>query len=120
MARQACDAQLAAWGWQASFLDLVYEHLLELIRQPLNLERVAATFGTSPSSFKRRLARHGSNFQEQLDMVRRDQALYLYQVKGYSNDAVAQYLGFNDNTNFRRSFKRWTGRVTSELGALWI
>ena len=119
VARQACDAQLAAWGWRASFLDLVYEHLLGLIRQPLNLERVAAAFATSPASFKRRLARHGSNFQEQLDQVRCDQALYLYQVKGYSNDAVAQYLGFSDSTNFRRSFKRWTGRVPSELEALW-
>ncbi len=119
VARQACDAQLEAWGWRASFLDLAYEHLLGLIRQPLNLERVAAAFATSPASFKRRLARHGSNFQEQLDQVRCDQALYLYQVKGYSNDAVAQYLGFSDSTNFRRSFKRWTGRVPSELEALW-
>ena len=35
-----------------------------------------------------------------------------------SNDEVAQRLGFNDITNFRRSFKRWTGRVPSELGGL--
>jgi AraC-like DNA-binding protein len=118
VARQSCDAQLLAWGWQTSFLDQVFEHLHGLIRQPLSLERVAAAFATSPASFKRRLARQGSNFQEQMDRVRRDQALYLYQVKGYSNDAVAQYLGFSDSTNFRRSFKRWTGRVPSELEAL--
>ncbi|MHC6226153.1 AraC family transcriptional regulator [Pseudomonas sp. X10] len=115
VARQTCDAQLDAWGWRVSFLDQLHEHLLGLIRQPLNLERVAAAFATSPASFKRRLARHGTNFQEQFDRVRRDLALYLYQVKGYSNDEVAQYLGFSDNTNFRRSFKRWTGRVPSEL-----
>ncbi|MBK5001412.1 helix-turn-helix domain-containing protein [Pseudomonas sp. S31] len=119
VARQACEAQLAAWGWHSSLLDRVHEHLLGSIRQPLNLERVAAAFGTSPASFKRRLARHGTHFQEQLDLVRRDLALYLYQIKGYGNDEVAQYLGFNDNTNFRRSFKRWTGRVPSELGLLW-
>ena len=79
---------------------------------------MAAAFDTSPASFKRRLARHGTHFQEQLDLSRRDLALYLYQVKGYSNEEVALHLGFNDVTNFRRSFKRWTGRTPSELGGM--
>lgn len=118
VARQASNAQLQAWGWQQSFIDRVYEHLLGHIRQPLSLERVAAAFATSPASFKRRLGKHRTNFQEQLDQVRRDLAVYLYQVKGYSNDEVAQYLGFSDNANFRRSFKRWTGCLPSELQPL--
>ena len=42
-------------------------------------------------------------------------ALYLYQVKGYSNDQVASHLHFHDATNFRRSFKRWTGVPPSAL-----
>ena len=115
VARQACDAQLLAWGWQTSFLDQLHEYLLDHMRQPLSLERVASAFATSPASFKRRLARQGTHFQEQFDRVRRDLALYLYQVKGYGNDEVAQLLGYNDITNFRRSFKRWTGRLPSEL-----
>lgn len=118
VARQSCSEQLHAWGWQASFLDRLHEHLSQHIRQPLSLERVAAVFGTSPASFKRRLGKHHTNFQEQLDQTRRDLALFLYQVKGYSNEEVAQHLGFSDVTNFRRSFKRWTGRVPSDLGGL--
>lgn len=118
VARQACDAQLNTWGWQTSFLDQLHDHLLAQLRQPLSLERVACAFATSPASFKRRLARQGTHFQEQLDCARRDLALYLYQVKGYGNDEVAQMLGFNDNTNLRRSFKRWTGRLPSELKPL--
>jgi len=118
VARQSCSAQLHAWGWQASFLDHLHAYLSQHIRHPLSLERVAAAFETSPASFKRRLGKHGTHFQEQLDLTRRDLALYLYQVKGYSNEEVAQHLGFSDITNLRRSFKRWTGRVPSDLGGL--
>lgn len=118
VARQACTEQLQAWGWQGSLLDALHDHLSAHIRQPLSLERVATAFATSPATLKRKLGKHGTHFQEQLDLVRRDLALYLYQVKGCSNEEVAQRLGFNDITNFRRSFKRWTGRVPSELGEL--
>lgn len=118
VARQACTEQLQAWGWQGSLLDALHDHLSAHIRQPLSLERVATAFATSPATLKRKLSKHGTHFQEQLDLARRDLALYLYQVKGCSNEEVAQRLGFNDITNFRRSFKRWTGRVPSELGEL--
>lgn len=117
VARQACNEQLQNWGWQRSLLDELHAHLSAHIRQPLSLERVASAFATSPATLKRKLGKHGTHFQEQLDLARRDLALYLYQVKGYNNDEVAQRLGFNDITNFRRSFKRWTGRVPSDLAA---
>ena len=39
-------------------------------------------------------------------------------MRGYSNDEVASYLRFNDTTNFRRSFKRWTGLAPSSLRRL--
>ncbi len=42
-------------------------------------------------------------------LARKHVALYLYQIKGMSNEAVADYLNFNDPANFRRSFKRCTG-----------
>lgn len=118
VARQSCSAQLQNWGWQTSFLDRLRGYLSQHIRHPLSLERVAAAFETSPASLKRRLSKHGTSFQEQLDQARRDLALYLYQIKGYSNDEVAHRLGFSDTTNFRRSFKRWTGLVPSDLGAV--
>ncbi|KAB0550147.1 AraC family transcriptional regulator [Pseudomonas argentinensis] len=117
VARQACIEQLQRWGWQHSLLDELHAHLSAHISQPLSLERVASAFATSPATLKRKLGKHGTHFQEQLDLTRRDLALYLYQVKGYTNDEVAQRLGFSDITNFRRSFKRWTGRVPSDLAA---
>ncbi len=118
VAQQASHAQLASLGWQCSFVDQLYEYLHVNIRAPLNLERVAQAFEMSPASLKRKLQKHGTHFQEQLDLVRKHVALYLYQMKGYSNEEVANYLCFNDTTNFRRSFKRWTGLAPSGLRQL--
>ena len=118
VALQASQAQLEALGWSRSFIDQLYEHLETHIRDPLSLERVAQAFDMSPATFKRKLHKHGTGFQEQLDQVRKHVALYLYRMKGYGNEEVANYLRFNDTTNFRRSFKRWTGLAPSSLRQL--
>ena len=53
-----------------------------------------------------------------MDRVHKHVALYLYQIKGWSNEAVAEYLNFNDPANFRRSFKRWTGSTPTLIRQL--
>src|SRR5690606_11502893 len=108
-------AQMDALEWQESFLDTLYNHLRRHIRQPLHLDGVAEAFDMSPASLKRKLQKHDTHFQEQLDLARKHVALYLYQVEGCSNQEVAHYLRFNDINNFRRSFKRWTGCAPGHL-----
>jgi len=98
-----------------SLSSCLYDFLLQHIRCPPTLERTALHFGVSPATFKRHLARHGTHFQAELDQVRAHQAIYLFQAHGFDNDAVADYLGFHDATNFRRSFKRWTGQTPQLL-----
>jgi AraC-like DNA-binding protein len=101
----AAEARALAPG----LLTALYDYLLENIRLGPTLEGSAAAFGVSPATLKRHLARHGSHFQAELDQVRAHVSMHLFQMRGYDNEAVAQYLGFHDATNFRRSFKRWTG-----------
>ena len=93
----------------------LYDYLLRELRSAPTLERTAHDFGVSPATLKRHLARHGTHFQAELDQVRAHKAIYLFQAHGYDNDAVADYLGFHDATNFRRSFKRWTGQTPQLL-----
>lgn len=118
VAVQASQQQIDALDGPCAFLDAFYQYLEAHIREPLNLERVAVAFAMSPATLKRKLAKHGTHFQEQLDLVRKHVALYLYQACGLGNEAVARHLGFNDTTNFRRAFKRWTGVVPSGLQPL--
>lgn len=115
-ALQVSQAQCAQQlDWQASFPDQFSEWLYRHAQEPLSLERAAREFSMSPASLKRKLQKHGTHFQEQLDLMRMQMALTLYWIRGYSNEQVAAHLHFSDTTNFRRSFKRWTGLSPSEM-----
>ncbi len=109
VAQQEASVQLDTLGVRASLLDRVYRHLRDNVRDAPNLEQLANAFAMSPATLKRKLQKHGTSFQAQHDLARKHVALYLYQIKGLSNEEVAEYLSFKDAANFRRSFKRWTG-----------
>lgn len=115
VAEREGQAMLEALPASQSFLDSLHDHLRERIRQPLRLETVAEAFAMSPATFKRKLHKHGTGFQQQLDLVRSSVALELYQSRGYSSEEVADYLNFTDRANFRRSLRRWTGLLPGEL-----
>lgn len=115
MAEHASQQQLNALANHNSFLDLVHDYLTQNIQSPLNLDTVANAFSMSPASFKRKLSKHNTSFQAQRDLASKTVALHLYQIKGYSRNAVAEYLNFTDMNNFRRSFKRWTGYLPTEI-----
>lgn len=126
--RQGAAAQPGSFAAQAleqgadpgararGLLAALYDHLLPRYREAAGLDDVAAGFGMSSATLKRRLALHGTHFQAELDQVRAHVALYLLLLQGRSNEAVAAELGFHDRNNFRRSFKRWTGLAPSMVG----
>lgn len=109
MAAAVARGAIADGADARSLLSALYDYLLLHIRRAPTLEHSAAAFGVSLATFKRHLARHGTHFQAELDLVRTHVALQLFHTEGYDNDAVARHLGFHDAANFRRSFKRWTG-----------
>ncbi|MEC5343125.1 AraC family transcriptional regulator ligand-binding domain-containing protein [Brenneria populi] len=116
--RQQCQQQLATLGPHRGFIDYFYDHLRRNLREPLNLERIAATLGMSPATLKRKLRKHDSSFQQQWDRVRKHTALFLYWFNGLNNEEVAQHLNISDINNFRRTFRRWTGVTPSFLSSL--
>lgn len=108
-------ARLTADTPRQSLLGALYDHLGSQLRNNPCLENASAAFGSSPATFKRHLALHGTHFQAELDQVRTHVTLQLIHNQGYSNEQIAAWLGFHDATNFRRSFKRWTGLTPSVL-----
>lgn len=97
------------------FIENVADYIQANIRQTLTLENVATHFKVSSATFKRKLKKHNSRFQQLHDQARLSTALYLYQCNDYSNSQVADFLNFNDMNNFRRAFKRWSGRTPNNL-----
>jgi AraC-like DNA-binding protein len=100
-----------------SLADALYDYLLAEVRCNPTLLGASAAFGVSPATLKRHLARYGTHFVAELDQVRMHVALHLFQSRQADNEAVADYLGFHDAANFRRSFKRWTGLTPALLRA---
>ncbi|WP_281686593.1 AraC family transcriptional regulator, partial [Pseudomonas citronellolis] len=117
-ARRDAQRERQALGLREGFLEHLYRLLQREAHDPLSLEQLAARLGMSPATCKRKLQKHHTHFQALHDEVRKHVALYLYWSRGYGNDEVAQYLRFTDTTNFRRSFKRWTGLVPSAIRGL--
>ncbi|WAC73857.1 AraC family transcriptional regulator ligand-binding domain-containing protein [Roseateles sp. SL47] len=108
---QGADPQ-ALWRGQLAALD---DHLLLSLGEVPTLDACARRFNISPATLKRQLALSGTHYQAQLDQVRAQAALYLMALHGQRGEAVARSLGFHDKSNFRRSFRRWTGMTPGML-----
>lgn len=72
---------------------------------------VARALNQSPSTLQRRLRREGTSYQTLLDATRRELALEYLREDQHSIADVAFLLGFADQSNFTRAFRRWTGKT---------
>jgi AraC-like DNA-binding protein len=71
----------------------------------------------SERTLARRLRDRGLSFRSLLDGVRKELGLgYMEELRHAVTD-VAYLLGFSDQSNFARSFRRWTGSTPSEYRA---
>jgi AraC-like DNA-binding protein len=76
---------------------------------------IARSLNQSASTLQRRLRKEGTTYQSLLDATRRELAFdYLRQGRDSLAD-IAFLLGFTDQANFTRAFRRWTGRTPREF-----
>ena len=74
-----------------------------------NAETVATTLHISARTMHRRLTSEGTSFQQLKDTFRQTLAEHYIARPDLSIDAIAALMGFQDNSAFYRSFKKWTG-----------
>jgi AraC-like DNA-binding protein len=72
---------------------------------------VASELAMSPRSLQRGLQKEGTNFKELLDATRQDLAKNYIREQRLSLIEVCCLLGFSDQSNFTKAFKRWTGKT---------
>jgi AraC-like DNA-binding protein len=91
--------------------DKVKEILLTLLPSgEATQEIVASSLNKSVSTLQRQLKAEGVSYRVLLDETRRDLAQQLLEEQRYALSQIAYLLGFSDQANFSRAFKRWTGR----------
>ena len=82
---------------------------------PARIDEIAALAGTSLRTLQRRLAAEGTSLSEEVDRLRRQQALE--RVTG-SRDPVGEIsvdLGYSNQSSFTRAMRRWADQPPSRL-----
>ena len=74
-----------------------------------NQELIAQRLHRSLSTLQRQLNREGTNYQQIRDETRKALATEYVHDHDLSLSQIAYMLGFSDQSNFSRAFKRWTG-----------
>ena len=78
-------------------------------------DRVARQLNRSASTLHGQLGTENTSFREILDNTRRGLAEDYLRDGKFSIAEVAYLLGFSDQSNFSRAFKRWTSRTPHEF-----
>jgi AraC-like DNA-binding protein len=74
-------------------------------------ENVAAEWGISAVTLRRKLAAEGTSWQRVVDALRHEIAIRLLTDRRRSVEQVALQLGYRDAGSLHRAFRKWTGAV---------
>jgi AraC-like DNA-binding protein len=85
----------------------------ELDKSPPTLDRLAASFGMSERSLRRKLLEEGMSFRDLLDLVRNDMCHVYFMENTRSLGQIAFLLGYSELSAFTRAYKRWHGTAPS-------
>lgn len=76
---------------------------------PPTLEQLAAQLHLTPRTLIRRLQHDGGSYRDTLDQLRQRYAAELLREARYTVADVAEILGYREQANFGRAFRRWFG-----------
>ncbi|HRM94452.1 MAG TPA: helix-turn-helix transcriptional regulator, partial [Alicycliphilus sp.] len=92
----------------------VYQILMASPEQLPRMEDVAAMVHMNERTMRRKLESEGTSFGQIIDDVRASLAAEYLKTTKMTTEDIAALVGFSDAANFRRAFKRWTGKTPSE------
>ncbi|KZY80924.1 hypothetical protein A3741_18230, partial [Oleiphilus sp. HI0069] len=114
MAAQQCKNELNRLLESRTLSDKVNELILSSVQFELSLEQTAKTLYMSKSTLIRKLKQEGKTFKLLMEDAKKKNAQYLLKKTDQKIDVIALQLGYEDVSNFGRSFKRWFGCAPSQ------
>lgn len=113
MAEEQCANILERIGVQDGVVQRVRKVLLSHPGHYPDIEAVARQMATSTRTLSRTLQDIGTSFQKILDEVRQEIAIEYLTQSSLPVEEIALLLGYNDASNFRKAFKKWTQHTPS-------
>lgn len=99
----------------------VAEQSLQLLRklegQYPQMPQLAQMLNFSARTYRRKLEQEQQSYQELLDQVRAEHATRHLKNTDLPLSTIAYIVGFNDASNFRRAYTRWTGNSPRDVRA---
>jgi AraC-like DNA-binding protein len=105
-----CERVLTSGKGQTRLQREIQLILLGQIREQPVAAIVARELGLSTRSLYRRLSAENASFQGLLDDVRASVAIQFLSSSRLPVEEIAHRVGFSDQSNFRKAFRRWTGK----------
>ena len=113
VANSLCDKYLKSHAAEDDIAQQVRSALFTSPGKFPNEDMVALQLGIHSRNLRRQLKSNNTSFQRIFDGVREQLACEYLQNSKLALDDIAELVGFSDASNFRRAFKRWTGKVPS-------
>lgn len=113
--QETCDRLIGRAKTSLGFAGEVYQQLMLTPSQFPGMDIIAARIHVTERTLRRKLDAEGTSYAAILDDVRRSLATEYLQTTRMSIDDIAAKVGYSDSSNFRRSYKRWTGMTPREV-----
>lgn len=118
MAESQCADILSRMGPREGIVVKVRRILLSHPGHFPPIEIVASHLATSTRTLSRSLQEVSTSYQKILDEVRKEMAIEYLNTSSLPIEEIAALIGYNDPSNFRKAFKRWTGNPPSYYRAV--
>lgn len=106
-----CERLIGQAKTNAGISGQVYQILMTNPGQLPNMEQVAGMVHMNERTMRRKLDSEGTSFGKIIDDVRASLASEYLKTTKMTTEDIATLVGFSDAANFRRAFKRWTGKA---------
>jgi AraC-like DNA-binding protein len=108
--QEACDNLIGEAKASAGVAGEVYQILMRSPGVFPSMEDVAQALHMTSRTLRRHLDAEEISFSTIMDDVHRALATEYLRTTSMSIEDIAMLVGFSDTANFRRAFKRWTGK----------
>jgi len=110
-----CQKLLQEWQSHLSIEEQIMLILMDTMPDTPSLKLICEKLNQSRSTLCRKLRDNNTSYQSIVDDFRRNLALNLLKNTDLTISETAEKLGFSDDSNFRRAFKKWTGLTPSDV-----